>query len=189
MDSKNISFFELDNKSYLMIDQYLFGSKWYNYEDAYNYYDIDVNNILPYKKSDNEYVIRYIDKYRSAIPPLQIKIKNFYGKIHKLKNNITLVSIQNDDKELFRQLREIWNKIIELIGINNAKDFVKYTINDAADEFIMVDVHKNTSLVKGSNSDELVIVLHSVTDNDLKTSLVQAKTVFSFLPIFNNFQT
>ena len=50
----------------------------------------------------------------------------------------------------------------------------------------MVDVHKNTSLVRGSNSDELVIVLHSVIDNDLKTSLVQAKTVFSF---FNEFQT
>ena len=77
MDSKNISFFELDGKSYLLIDQNLFGSKWYNYKDAYNYYDTDVNNILLYKKSDNDYVIRYIDKYRSAIAPLQIKIKFF----------------------------------------------------------------------------------------------------------------
>ena len=89
------------------------------------------------------------------------------------------MSIQSDDKELFKKLGKIWNKIIELIGINNAKDFVKNTIDDA-DEFIMVDVHKNTSFVKSSNSDELVIVLHSVIDNDLKTSLVQAKTVFSF---------
>ena len=77
MDSKNISFFELDGKSYLLIDQNLFGSKWYNYKDAYNYYDTDVNNILLYKKSDNDYVIIYIDKYRSAIAPLQIKIKIF----------------------------------------------------------------------------------------------------------------
>ena len=77
MDSKNISFFELDGKSYLLIDQNLFGPKWYNYKDAYNYYDTDVNNILLYKKSDNDYVIRYIDKYRSAIAPLQIKI-NFF---------------------------------------------------------------------------------------------------------------
>ena len=53
----------------------------------------------------------------------------------------------------------------------------------------MVDVHKNTNFVKGSNSDELVIVLHSVIDNDLKTSLVQLKTVFLFLPIFKKFQT
>ena len=53
----------------------------------------------------------------------------------------------------------------------------------------MVDVHENTSFVKGSNNDELVIVLHSVIDNDLKTSFVQGKTVFSCLPIFNKFQT
>ena len=53
----------------------------------------------------------------------------------------------------------------------------------------MVDVHENTSCVKGSNSDELVIVLHSVIDNDLKISLVQAKTRFSYLPIFNKFRT
>ena len=43
--------------------------------------------------------------------------------------------------------------------------------------------------IKGNDSDELVIVLHSVIDNDLKTSLVQAKTVFSCLPIFKKFQT
>ena len=41
------------------------------------------------------------------------------------------MSIKSDDKELFRKIREIWNKIIELIGINNAKDFVKNTIDDA----------------------------------------------------------
>ena len=84
--------------------------------------------------------------------------------------------------------RKIWNKIIELIGINNAKKFVKHATDDT-DEFIMFDVHKNTNFVKGSNSDELAIVLHSVIDNDLKTSLVQLKTVFSFLPIFKKFQT
>ena len=53
---------------------------------------------MPYKQSDNEYVIRYIDKYRSVVAPLQIKIKNFLVNIHKLKNNITLMSIQSDDK-------------------------------------------------------------------------------------------
>ena len=54
----------------------------------------------------------------------------------------------------------------------------------------MVYVHENTSFVKDSNSDDkFVIVLHSVIDNDLKASLVQAKTVFSCLPIFNKLQT
>ena len=97
------------------------------------------------------------------------------------------MSIESDDKELFIKLRKIWNKIIELIGINNAKNFLKYTTDDA-DEFIMVDVHKNTNFVKASNSDKPVIVLHSVIDNDLKT-LIQLKTVFSFLPIFKKFRT
>ena len=100
MDSKNISFFKQDDESYLLINHNFLKSSWYNYEDAYNYHDIDVNNILPYKKIDTEYVIRYIDKYRSAIAPLQIKINFFFGIIHKLKNNITLISIQSDDKEM-----------------------------------------------------------------------------------------
>ena len=50
MDTKNISLFGLDDKSYLIINQSFFGYKWYNYEDSYNYYDINVNNILTYKK-------------------------------------------------------------------------------------------------------------------------------------------
>ena len=58
--------------------------------------------------------------------------------------------IQSNDKEFFKKCREIWNKIIELIGMNNAKDFVKNAIDDYADEFIAVDVHKNTSFVKGN---------------------------------------
>ena len=52
-------------------------------------------------------------------------------------------------KNFFKKIREIWNKIIELIGINNAKDFVKNTIDDD-DEFIMVDLHKNTSFIEGN---------------------------------------
>ena len=84
------------------------------------------------------------------IVPLQLKIKNSYGEIHALKNNITVNFIQSDDKEHFVKIRETWNKIIEVIGTNNAKDFVKNTIDDDADEFIMVDVHKNTSFVEGN---------------------------------------
>ena len=89
--------------------------------------------------------------------------------------NITLISIYSDDKELFRKWREIWNKITELIGTNNVPDFVKNTIDDDADEFIMVDVHKNTGFVEGNYKEKLVIVLHSVFNNYLKTSLIQVK--------------
>ena len=109
------------------------------------------------------------------VVPLQLKLSDFYCDKHELKNNFTLMSIQSNDKEFFRKIREIWNKIIELIGINNPKDFVKNTIDDAGDEFIMVDVHKNTSFVEDNYTGKLVTVLHSVIDNDLKTSLIQVK--------------
>ena len=80
--------------------------------------------------------------------------------------------IHNDDKECFRKCREIWNKITELIRINNAKDFVETTLDDG-NEFIMVDVHKNTSFVGGNNKNKLVIILYSVLDDYLQASLVQ----------------
>ena len=73
------------------------------------------------------------------IVPLQLKIKNFYGELQELKNNITLISIESNDKEIFK--KEICNKIIELLGINDATDFVK-NIRPIKDEFIMVKVEK-----------------------------------------------
>ena len=50
MAQENTSFFEFYDESYLIIDKYLSNSRWYGYEYAYNYYDIDVIYILPYKK-------------------------------------------------------------------------------------------------------------------------------------------
>ena len=41
----------------------------------------------------------------------------------------------------FRKCREIWNRITELTGINNAEDFIETALDDG-DEFIAVDVHK-----------------------------------------------
>ena len=107
-----------------------------------------------------------------TVVPLQLKINNFFGKLYKLKNNIRLVSIQSDDKELFRKIREIWNKIIELIVINNAKDFVKNTIDDNSDEFILIDVHRNTNFAGGNYRSNSLIVILYVIDDYLKTSLV-----------------
>ena len=173
MDQGNNMFFENDDKSYKMVDLYL-NNRYLGYKDSYNYYDIDVDKILLFKKSDNEYIIRYNDVNKMKIVPLQLKIKNFYfGELHMFANNTTLIPIHSDDKELFRKCREIWNKITELIDINNAEDFVETTLDDG-DEFTSVDVHKNTSFVKGNykNRNKLVIVLNSVIDDYLKT-LVQ----------------
>ena len=55
-------------------------------------------------------------------------------------NNITLVSIDSDDKYLFKKCREIWNKITELIGIDDPTDFVETTFDNNEDEFIMLEL-------------------------------------------------
>ena len=134
------------DNSYTMVDLYQ-NNRVLGYKDSYNYYDIDVDKILLFKKSDNEYIIRYNDVNKMMIVPLQLKINNSYNEINTLANNNRVMFIYNDDKEFFRKCREIWNKITELIGINNAQDFVETTLDDG-DEFIMVDVEKNTSSVR-----------------------------------------
>ena len=173
MDQENIMFFGNDDKSYIMVDLYL-NDAFLGYKDFYNYYDIDVNKVLLFKKSDNEYIIRYKDVNILIIGPLQLKIKNSYNELNTFANSNRVILIYNDDKEFFRKYIEIWNKIIELIGINNPIDFFK--IDDYANGFITADVHKNTSFVIENNyrygHNKVVIVLHSVIDDYLKTSLV-----------------
>ena len=109
------------------------------------------------------------------IIPLQLKIKNFFAELHTHKNKNRKMFVLNNDKELFKKCREIWNNITESIDINNAKDFFGTTLDDG-DEFIAVDVLKNTSFVEGNYRNKFVIVLHSVIDNYLQTLLIQVKT-------------
>ena len=112
------------------------------------------------------------------IVPLQLKIKNFYNELNTLANNNGVMFIYNGDREFFRKYREIWNKIIELIVINNPIGFVETNDDDDDyDKFITVDVYKNTSFLVDFNYryryNKVVIVLHSVINDYLKTSLVQ----------------
>ena len=126
------------------------------------------------KKSDNEYIIRYNDVNRMTVAPLQLKINNFYNELNTFANNNRVMFIYNDDKEFFRKFREIWNKITELIGINDPRDFVETDSDYDDDEFIAVDICKNTSfIVEGNYRNKLVIVLHSVFNCYLQKSLVQ----------------
>ena len=81
------------------------------YKDSYNYYDINVDKILLFKKSDNEYIIRYNDVNKMMIVPLQLKINNSYNEINAFKKN-KVTHIYNDDKEFFRKCIELWDKII-----------------------------------------------------------------------------
>ena len=134
-----------------------------------------LKKILLIKNGDNEYFIRCYDVNKMMIVPRQLKINNFYNEINTLENNNRVMFIYNNDKGFFRKCIEIWNKIIELIGINNNIYFLK---TDEDDElFIMADVHKNTSLAIEENyrygHNKVVTVLHSVINDCIKTSLVQ----------------
>ena len=98
MDQKNLTFFNNDDKSYTIIDLYL-NSTFLGSKDSYNYYDIDVDKILLFKKSNNEYIIRYNNVNKMMIVPLQLKINNSYNEINAFKKN-KVMHIYNDDKEL-----------------------------------------------------------------------------------------
>ena len=79
MDQKNVMFFENDDKSYTRIDLYINSNRYLKYIDSYNYYDIDVDKILLFQKSGNEYIIRYNNVNKMMILPLQLKINNSYN--------------------------------------------------------------------------------------------------------------
>ena len=148
MDQENIMFSKNQDKSYTITDLYLNHNIFFGYKDSYNYYDIDVNKILLFVKSDNEYIIRYNDVNKKKIVPLQLKINNFYlGELHMLPNDITIILIHSDDKELFKKCREIWNKINELIGINDLANFVVTNL-DGRDDFIILKLEKKQPLLE-----------------------------------------
>ena len=77
--------------------------------------------------------------------PLQLKTKNFYNELNTFGNNNRIMFIHNDDKDFFRKCREIRNKIIELISVNNPIDFVE--VDDDSNEFITADVYKKKALL------------------------------------------
>ena len=80
MAEENIMFFENDDKSYTVVAPYINSNRYLEYIDSYNYYDIDIDKILLFKKCDNEYIIRYNDVNKMTIVPLQLKINNSYNE-------------------------------------------------------------------------------------------------------------
>ena len=125
------------------------------------------------KKSDCKNFIRYNDVYNINVIPLQLRIENFYSRIHTYANNNRVMYIYSDDKELFKKCRQIWNRITKLIDRNNTLHFIKTAFDDG--DVIMADVHENTSFDEGNPRDikELVIVLDSIIYDYSRKSLVQ----------------
>ena len=158
-----------------MVDLYL-NNRFLGYKDSYSCDDIDANKKLLFKKSDNEYIIRYNDVNKMIIAPLQLKINNFYNKLNAFANNNRVMLIYNDYTNYFIKRIDIWYNIIQLIGINNPIDFAVADY-DAYEVSIMADVSENTSFVVEDNYryryNKVVIVLHSVINDYLRTSLVQ----------------
>ena len=60
--------FKSQDESSAMDDLYL-NNRFFGYKDSYNFYDIDVDKIL-FKKSDNEYIIRYNAVNKMTVVPL-----------------------------------------------------------------------------------------------------------------------
>ena len=141
MDRENIMYSKNQDKSYTMTDLYLNHDIFFGYKDSYNYYDIDVDKILLFVKSQNEYIIRYNDLSKKKIVSLQLKIKILFRQLHMYLSNITEMPIHSDDKELSRKCRETWDKINKLIFINSPRDFVETTLDDDH-EFVMVYAEK-----------------------------------------------
>ena len=71
MDPKYIKLYEC-NGLYFIKYQYQ-NDIYFEYEDAYNYYDMDVHKISLFKQNDNEYFIIYEDLSKMSIVPLQLK--------------------------------------------------------------------------------------------------------------------
>ena len=180
MGQENITFSKNQDKSYTMTDLNILGyNKSFGSEDSYNYHDIDVDKILLLKKSDNEYFVRYNDVNKNKIVPLQLKIDNFpFGELDINSISDTAdVDIGNNDKNFFIKCREIWNKIIELMDIDNPSNFVEYYCdengNDAEDKCIMLNIKTNTSAIRDNNRNDLVFNVTCVIKNLLQASLVQ----------------
>ena len=175
--TKNIWLYKSDDESYDMLDLCLNNNnnnKLFGYKDSDCYYDIDVKKILLIKNGYNKHIIRHYDDVNErAFVPLQLKIKFFLGELHIFTNNGRVIPIHSDDKELFIKYREVQNTITKLIDTDYVQDFVETTNN--GDEFIMVDVHKNTSAVEigYKNKSRCIIVLHSVSNDCIQASLVQ----------------
>ena len=94
-------FFKNYDKPYTMVDLYINNNRYFEYIDSYNFYDIDVDKIFLFKKSDNEYIISYNDVNKVLIVPRQLKIKNFYNELNTFANYNRAMIIFNDDKEFF----------------------------------------------------------------------------------------
>ena len=116
--------------------------------------------------------MRYNDVNENKIVPLQLKISNYSLEELDFNRYTADVILESNDKEFFIKYREIWNKIIELMDIDNPNNFV--IIADYGDEFTVLDIEKNRSAVRDKYRNDLAfVIVASVINSSLQASLVQ----------------
>ena len=116
--------------------------------------------------------MRYNDVNENKIVPLQLKISNYSLEELDFNRYTADVILESNDKEFFIKYREIWNKIIELMDIDNPNNFV--IIADYGDEFTVLDIEKNRSAVRDKYRNDLAfVIVSSVINSSLQASLVQ----------------
>ena len=109
------------------------------------------------------------------IVPWQLKVKNFYYEIQDYNNGDDTIYIEKSYDGFFETMKEIWNKITELLNINNADNFLKYTFDDNG-KYIEADVLENSNFIEESFcKDKIMIVLDSVVDDILNASLLELR--------------
>ena len=107
--------------------------------------------------------------------PLQVKINNFsLSELDifpwTIEDATAQIDIGSNDGKFFIKCKEIWNKINELMDIDNPNDFVEI---DYYGEFIILDVEKNASAIRDKNRNYLVFVFKCVINSSLQASLIQ----------------
>ena len=101
-------------------DKKIKGSSFYHNKKINNIEDIDVNNILVFKKepcgtkSSHKYFIGYNDN--DNIRPLCIKLPQMTGYARKFNENSTMSFIVKD-KKLLKEYTKIWETIEGLMKI------------------------------------------------------------------------
>ena len=81
------------------------------------------------------------------------------------------MELESNDKKFFIKCRQIQNKISELMKIDNSNDFV--IIDDYGDEYVVLDIEKNTSAIRDKHRNDLVFVFTPVINNSLNALLFQ----------------
>ena len=116
--------------------------------------------------------MRYNDVNENKIVPLQLKIANCSLEELDFNRYTADVILERNDKEFFIKCREIWNRIIELMDIDNPNNFV--IIDDYGDQFTVLDIKKNRSAIRDKYGNDLAFVnVASVINSSLQASLVQ----------------